>query len=230
MSLLSRKPWEHGLSLFLLLLCAETFVLGPLARQEGNAAAMINGAVYSALLLVGVLTLSLHPVARAASGVIVAAAVALRWASNITGSPELYFWNVVFSLAAALCFLALILDQVYEETPVTRHKILGAVAAYLLLATAFAFGYNLLELIFPGSFTHVAGKSGIHLYQPDAFLYFSVSTITTVGFGDITAVHPVARGLVMLESIVGILYPPVLIGVLVSLHTDLIRYRSGGQA
>jgi hypothetical protein len=229
MSFLSAVSRDHGMSLFLALLCAETFIFGPLSRAEGHLVSLINGGVFSLLLLVGVLVLSFHTVTRLVSLVIVAIAIVLRWGSNLTGSPGLYFWNEIFTLGAAMCFLVLILDGIRHETPVTRHKIMGAVAAYLLMASAFACVYNLIELLIPGSFSSFAGKGGIQPYQQDTFLYFSISTMTTVGFGDITAIHPLARSLVMLESIVGILYPPVLIGVLVSLHTDLIRDRKGNQ-
>ena len=48
--------------------------------------------------------------------------------------------------------------------------------------------------------------------------------LTTVGFGDITAVHPVARSLVMLEALIGQLYPVIMLARLVSLH---VMHESG---
>jgi hypothetical protein len=47
-------------------------------------------------------------------------------------------------------------------------------------------------------------------------MYFSIVTLTTVGFGDVTAIHPLARSLVMLEGITGTLYPAILLARLVS--------------
>jgi hypothetical protein len=226
MSFLSRVSRDHGMSLFLVLLCVETFVFGPLSREGGHIFVLINGIVFSLLLLVGVLVLSFNTPARIVTLIVVALAIVIRWGANLTGSPDLYLWNVVLSMGASLCLLWLILDGIRHESPVTHHKILGAVAAYLLIATSFANMYNLIELLIPGSFSPFVGRVGIHPYQQDSFLYFSVSTITTVGFGDITAIHPLARALVMMESIVGILYPPVLIGVLVSLHADWRRNRT----
>ena len=54
----------------------------------------------------------------------------------------------------------------------------------------------------------------------DVFMYFSLVTLTTVGFGDITAAHPVARSLVTLEAVIGTLYPAILIARLVSLQIE----------
>jgi hypothetical protein len=45
-------------------------------------------------------------------------------------------------------------------------------------------------------------------------------TLTTVGYGDISAVHPLARSLVMLEGMTGTLYPAILLARLVSLQVE----------
>ena len=61
--------------------------------------------------------------------------------------------------------------------------------------------------------------------QSDAFRYFSVVTLTTLGYGDITAVHPVARSVVMIEALLGQLYPAILIARLVTLEMETRRNR-----
>jgi hypothetical protein len=48
-------------------------------------------------------------------------------------------------------------------------------------------------------------------------------TLTTVGFGDIAAVHPVARSLVMVEALIGTLYPAILLARLVTLQIETRR-------
>ena len=56
--------------------------------------------------------------------------------------------------------------------------------------------------------------------KSDAFRYFSIVTLTTLGYGDITAVHPVARSVVMMEALLGQLYPTILIARLVTLQME----------
>jgi hypothetical protein len=51
-------------------------------------------------------------------------------------------------------------------------------------------------------------------------IYFSFVTLTTVGYGDILPIHPVARSLCNLESIIGQLYPATLLARLVSLEIE----------
>ena len=221
-------PRDHIMSIFLGLLCIEVFLFGPLVRAEGSMVAILNGVVFSLLLIMGVLAMTpTHIITQVASTSIIAMAIALRWMANISGSSTLYLWDKLSSLAAALTFLVLVFWQVYRESPVTVHKIRGAIAAYLLMAVVFAFLYSIIELVLPGAFTLAQSSGNLPYSQVEPFLYFSVSTLTTVGFGDITAVHPIARSLVMMESIIGILYPPVLIGILVSLHIEWLRERSG---
>jgi hypothetical protein len=100
---------------------------------------------------------------------------------------------------------------------------MGAVAGYLLLSIVFAIAYNLVEYLHPGSFQmpSAPARSAGRLNQ--AFYYFSVVTLTTAGFGDITAVNPFARTLVMMEALIGQLYPAILIARLVSLHAETKR-------
>jgi hypothetical protein len=49
------------------------------------------------------------------------------------------------------------------------------------------------------------------------FPYYRFTTLTTLGYGDITPIHPYARSLAVLESLVGVIYPAVLIARMVSL-------------
>jgi len=60
-----------------------------------------------------------------------------------------------------------------------------------------------------------------------SFYYFSVVTLTTTGFGDITALSYPARTLVMMEALIGQLYTAILIARLVSLHVEEKRERRG---
>jgi Ion channel len=221
------EPREHMMSVFLGLLCIEVFVFGPLSRAQGPLVSVINGIAFSFLLIVGVIAMAPSLLVQVSSATVVAIAIVLRWLANFQGPQQFYLWDKITSLAATLVFLALVLWQVYKERPVTAHKIMGAVAAYLLVAIMFALLYNIIELLHPGAFSSATSGYLLQAYLMDEFLYFSIATLTTVGFGDITAVHPFARSLVMLESSIGILYPPILIGVLVSLHTERLRGKTG---
>jgi hypothetical protein len=214
---------ERALSVFLLFLAVEMFVIGPVVRAFDLASDLL----FSVLLVAGALTVVQHRTLQWIAGMFVLLAIAVRWAGIVFGTPGLFFWNSVLSLLMMLAFLLIVLWWVYQEGPVTGHRVRGAIAAYLLLALCFSFAYDLIEYVHPGSFTlPLGGTQGI---QPrsELFLYFSVVTLTTVGFGDIAALHPVARSLVMVEALVGTLYPAILIARLVTLQMETRRSQRG---
>ena len=213
---------ERALSVFLLLLVVEMFVIGPAVRI-GLVLNLASDLLFSLLLVTGVLTVVQHRPVQWAMGTFVLLAIAVRWVGLIFGTPRLLFLNGVLTLLAALTFLLIVLWWVYREGSVTGHRVRGAIAAYLLLALCFSFAYDLIEYVHPGSFTlPVGGAQGLQT-RSALFLYFSVVTLTTVGFGDIAAVHPVARSLVMVEALVGQLYPAILLARLVTLQIETRR-------
>lgn len=56
-------------------------------------------------------------------------------------------------------------------------------------------------------------------------LWFSFETVSTIGFGDIAAVTPVARVITVVLSVISIFYLAMLTGVAVSYTTTLIKLR-----
>jgi len=88
---------------------------------------------------------------------------------------------------------------------------------YLLLGLLWAVWYDSIEVLQPGSFGVSAQKGEASLPQ---LAYFSFTTLTTLGFGDIVPLRSLARSLVMLEALVGQLFPVILIARLVTLEIE----------
>jgi Ion channel len=91
------------------------------------------------------------------------------------------------------------------------------VAGYLLLGLLWGVWYEIIELLQPGSFAVASQKAQAGLPQ---LAYFSFTTLTTLGFGDIVPLSPLARSLVILEALVGQLFPVILIARLVTMEID----------
>ncbi len=213
---------ERSLSVFLSILVVEMFVITPVVRL-GIVLDLASNLLFSILLVTGVFMVVRHRTLQWTAGIFVLLAIAVRWAGIVFGTPGLLFWNGVLSLLSTVGFLLIVLWWVYREGSVTGHRVRGAIAAYLLLAVCFSLAYDLIEYVHPGSFTlPVEGAQGMQA-RSALFLYFSVVTLTTVGFGDISAVHPVARSLVMAEALVGQLYPAILLARLVTLQIETSR-------
>lgn len=73
----------------------------------------------------------------------------------------------------------------------------------------------MLALVADGAFS----SGGPAEAERGRFIYFSFVTLTTVGYGDVTPVHPVARSLAVAEARAGQLYPAIRLARLVSLAT-----------
>jgi hypothetical protein len=101
----------------------------------------------------------------------------------------------------------------------------GAVFGYFLLALLWAELYAAIALASPGAFAAPEGR-------PDAaaFLYFSLVTLTTLGYGDIQPAAPFARIAAGLQAAVGTLYVAVLIGRIVGAFGPAEPHRSAGGA
>jgi voltage-gated potassium channel Kch len=93
--------------------------------------------------------------------------------------------------------------------------VIGAILLYLTIGLVFVALYTLVGAASPNAFNGLTVTARVSL--PSDLVYFSFTTLTTVGYGDIVPVHPVARSLSNLEAIVGQLYPATLLARLVSL-------------
>ncbi len=205
---------EVGLSVFTGLLTLDVFVVSPLANLGVLGTGLID-VVFSLLLVCG--ALALHPgrILRVLVVILVGIAIGLRWLVTWHPMPGIVAAASLLVVLTLGSFAAIVLKRVFGAGPVTRHRIHGAVCAYLLFGLMWAAAYAFIEQVFPPAF-NVTGGVGLADKPVSRFVYFSFVTLTTVGYGDITAVHPLARTLVIAEALTGQLFPAIIIGSLVS--------------
>lgn len=123
----------------------------------------------------------------------------------------------ILGLANLMYVTFTILIFVLDTGTVTVDHIYGAICAYVLIAMIFAGLYGTLELTYPGSFAGVkAGMVGDRPWYQ--FLYFSFTTLSTVGYGDISPVSSPARSFCICQQLVGTFYVAILIARLAGLY------------
>ena len=209
---------ENSLTALLIFLGFEIFLLFPLL-ETGVLLGLVNSFILSLLLLTGLRTITRHPLLRAACTLLVVGIIAVDWL-RFAGIQGLVFWDALFSAIGLGGLTAVVLWGVLKSGPITAHRVRGAIAAYLLLAIFFAYVYGLIEHVYPNSLHFPENWPAMKGELHQGYLYFSVVTITTLGYGDITPVHPWARSAVMLEAIIGPLYLAILVARLVSLGLE----------
>jgi hypothetical protein len=181
------------------------------------------------------------PMARPVADTLVLGALAIvvmlsqKWAAiivillglvaTVTSFPLSGDWSPVSATilrpaGSVLAFSALIwvvAHAVYAPGRITFHRLQGAIVIYLSIATVFASAYSLIWELSPDAFANLLAPVG-GPEEVATMLYFSLTTLTTTGYGDIVAVDPFARSLANLESVVGPFYLAITVARLVTME------------
>jgi hypothetical protein len=198
---------------FVLALIVATIAFS-LAAPEGDGARLVAVTLQAAVLVAAVFASRMHPAVIAVS--VVAAAV------GIAGSAAALFGTGQFgtSGAAVVALLYVVLTppavvsglikHFREERSVTLQTMFGVLCLYLLIGLIFAVAFIAIqELSGTDFFTTIHGRR-------DDFLYFSYTTLSTVGYGDLVAATNLGRSLAITEALVGQLYLVTVVAVIIS--------------
>jgi len=130
-----------------------------------------------------------------------------------TGFALLGVIDLLAILGFCLLAVAIKLRRVLLSSgAITLNRVVGALCLYLLLGVIWAIMFEFVELARPGAFDYHGQQVGEPIEQ---MLYYSFVTLTTLGYGDIAPIDPVARTLSYLEAVIGHLYVAVLVAGLV---------------
>jgi voltage-gated potassium channel Kch len=114
--------------------------------------------------------------------------------------------------------------QVLFTGPIDVNKIIGAICIYLLAGLIWAMAYLFIAQAVPGAFN---GLEQVIWYENFAdATYFSFVTLTTLGYGDISPVVPIARFLVYMEAITGVFYMAILVASLIGIRTSRLHSKN----
>jgi hypothetical protein len=175
-------------------------------------------------LLFGVLIFSAYAVSHERRVLITAIVLAVPttafWVGGrVNESTLLTFIGLAFSAMFFLYIVVVLLREVVTSEEVDADTIYGAMSAYFLIGITWAFFYAMVELLVPDAFTFGPLAS---IAEADPILgdlrflvYYSLVTLSTLGYGDITPLAPMARTLASLEAVLGQLYIAILVAHLV---------------
>ena len=207
---------RHSVAWFLGVLVA-FFVTTPFV-EELPYGRYIDAALLTLVLMAAVLAVGGRHRTLVVASVLVTPVVVSRWLHHFRLDEGTYriFIGVflIFIGFVVFHFLRFIL----RSPKVNSEVLCAAVAAYLLTGLLWASAYALVARLNPTAFSGgPAGSQPLHGFDA---LYFSLITLTTVGYGDITPVSGPARMLAMLEAVSGTMFMAVLIARLVSIHSS----------
>jgi hypothetical protein len=128
---------------------------------------------------------------------------------------EFYLLERVVGILNMMVFIFLNFSLLFRDFEVNIYRVIGAVNVYLSVAILGAFVFEIIYLITGES---IAGQMFLQGLDEDfaSYIYFSLVSLTTVGFGDLYPTQIMAKMLSVFLSTIGILYPAVVIAKLVA--------------
>lgn len=201
------------LTILLILQVLTIFIISPVTESEHKNYHWLNNTLFSAMALISVFIVSKdikrYLAILSFSFCLVGLAVGSTTTTHKTTGILVLLSGIFFCLNVSW----IVAKQVFDEGVVTLHRIRGAMVIYLNISLLFALLDCLLVGFIPDAYTGISDDNSI-----ETMLYFSLTTLTTLGYGDILAIHPFARNLAMLEAVMGQFYMGTMIAILVGLH------------
>ncbi len=211
-----REQWSDPLLTALTVLMAVMlFVIAPLQASEIFLFRAFEF-FFAVVLIAGVFVLS-------GSRIVAVAMLAALIMATVGGvlrleAPSLLDLNLFAGawLITGITLAWVVGPAVFGPGRVTYHHIMGAILLYLTIAVIFVALFTFIGSAVPKAFSGLVAEDGPELASK--LIYFSFTTLTTTGYGDIFPIHPIARSLCNLEAIFGQLYPATLLARLVTLE------------
>jgi hypothetical protein len=196
------------------------FVVHPFLREFG-AGPWLYHVLFTVMFLAAFLILYNREGHRLVAVALGLPTLLASWLEILPGDFHAGPLAVPLQMASAV-FLGLtvvtILTTIHEMKVITADGLAGAFSGYLMAAVAFALLYSALDLVTPGSFRgpdDLASQLADPAQRHMVFTYFSLITLTTVGYGDIVPATSSARALACVEAVVGQFYIAVVMALLI---------------
>jgi Ion channel len=178
-------------------------------------ARLVTLVVQSATLLAALQVSGAHPwLVRGASIAVVVAIVGTAGVFITAGEIGRFAGRTVGLMLVVLAPAAIIhgiVRQARTAGVMTVRTMFGVLCVYLLIGVGFGFAYGVISAADTDRF-FAQMKGGDHA----DFLYFSFASLTTTGFGDLTAATPLGRSMAVTEALLGQVYLVTVVALIVS--------------
>lgn len=208
------KPLKENNFIWLTLSIAASLVAGALSDEFPDRF-VLSVAEYANTLFLLVALLSLRKDGSWVRGLLllIIAMLALLTIKNNTQLPNLEIARLLLMLAFYASAIWLVGNEVLLTQTVDLNKMVGSISLYLMLGLFFSVIYTILLYYSPEALKGI--DAGYPSENLPSTTYFSFITLTTLGYGDISPVTPIARVVVILEAVTGMFYLAMIVASLV---------------
>jgi hypothetical protein len=138
--------------------------------------------------------------------------ITIFFIQSINLSFILFFLNTLFFVVVTVALIS----QVAQAKKVEGSTVICAINSYLLIGLSSALLIAIIDLAAPNSF-------GIQVHEGEAlstFIYFAFVTLTTLGYGDISPLTPLARSFSTFTALCGQLYLVIIMALIVGKYLN----------
>lgn len=208
----ARRPeYSFGI-VFVLILVSLIFQV---AAPDTETSRFLVLGIHGAVLLAAIDAAHAHRALLGIAGVAVAVALvasgfALAGPGEVSEVPA-GIVNLMFVGLTPLIVARGLLREIRDEGTVTIRTMLGVLCIYLLIGIFFAFTYGVIDVVASDEFFPRVDPA-----DASDFLYFSFSTLTTVGYGDLVTTNEVGRSLAITEALIGQIYLVTIVALIIA--------------
>ena len=124
--------------------------------------------------------------------------------------------NLIVALLFYLFTTVIAFRSLLTGNRINLNMIMGSICVYILVGISWSIFYFFVSIIHPGAFNGVTEIGAKQQFYD--LLYYSFVTLSTLGYGDITPVTPIARTLAYIEALFGQFYIAILVASFVGMH------------
>ncbi len=207
---------------YLLIGLLVTLLLGPICAelidQDGayadlfsNTSNLIVQASFSLTLIIGIWSFIESRVWFSVGIVLAIIAISSTVIEAVSADWNMDLVTKIAILAFCMLTVVIAILSVIRSKRMDRNQLTAAICIYLLLGIILAILNMIVLKLIPGSFKGITlGRESGH-----DMIYFTFVTMTTLGYGDISPVGPLARALAYMAAVAGQFYVALLVGMMV---------------
>ncbi len=216
--------YRGGRFIYLLLSLLLLLIVSPLVERWQLGVVIFN-LFLSLTLLASIFTITHHRTLLTVGSILALGTFISNWLPSIY---ELHTLGLIGALLGVFYFgftSGVILGHLLTSRQITVNEIAAAISTYLLLGLTGAFIFAFLEYLDPaaiitmeGVAAVIDGNQALTRANFNEYIYFSFTSLTTLGYGDLIPATPLARVFAFLEAVIGQIFLAVLVARLVGMH------------
>jgi hypothetical protein len=217
-----RPQYSFGIVLILIL----TALIFQIAAPAGDGSRFVTVVLHGTALMAALWASHAHRHIIRLAGIAVTVAI-LGAGAALIGSGEFErapaaVVNLLFVALTPVALISGLIRELRDERAVDVRTMFGVLCIYLLVGSFFGFLYGLIDAVSDPSFFKQDADAA-----PSDFLYYSFTTLTTLGYGDLTTATELGRALTIAEALIGQIYLVTVVALIVA---NLGRGRRGQRA